>query len=206
MIDDGVVLTNSSGELLGSSHAYAISLKFALGELSTLGSFVGEYPRTELELAFTILADITGSLMFIRFTAQFTEMLVKLGGRNSESRGKVKVVLRYLRSRGIQKDLYYRVKRYLQYTFSDTSRQLDTSIMSHISESLKGELKCVTIGAHLQHFELFRQTSSKTLAKLAALCEELIFTVAEMIEAAGQTASGLSIVIQGYVKISDQES
>jgi hypothetical protein len=76
--------------------------------------------------------------------------------------------------------------------------------MSHISESLKGELKCVTIGAHLQHFDLFAHTSSKTLAKLAALCEELIFTVSEMIEAAGQTASGLSIVIQGYVKITDQ--
>ena len=94
---------------------------------------------------------------------------------------------------------YHRVKRYLQYTFSDTTQQLDTSIMNHISESLKAELKCVTIGAQLQHFELFAHTSSKTLAKLAALCEELIFTVSEMIEAAGQTASGLSIVIQGYV-------
>ena len=77
--------------------------------------------------------------------------------------------------------------------------------MNHISESLKAELKCVTIGAQLQHFELFAHTSSKTLAKLAALCEELIFTVSEMIEAAGQTASGLSIVIQGYVKITNSD-
>merc|ERR1719316_1653151 len=207
MIDDGVVLTNDSGELAGGDfHIYILAVKFALGQLSTLGSFVGEYPRSVTELCFTVGADITGSLMFIKFTAQFTEMLVKLGGRNSESRGKVKVVLRYLRSRGIQKELYHRVKRYLQYTFSDTSRQLDTSIMSHISESLKGELKCVTIGAHLQHFELFAHTSSKTLAKLAALCEELIFTVHEMIEAAGQTASGLSIVIQGHVKIADHNN
>ena len=73
-----------------------LAVKFAIGELTTLSSFVGEYPRSELELLFSVIADILGSLMFIRFTAQFTEMLVKLGGRNSECRGKVKVNVKCL--------------------------------------------------------------------------------------------------------------
>ena len=42
---------------------------------------------------------------------------------------------------------------------------------AQVSDSLRAELQCVTIGTQLRHFPLFQDTGTKALAKLSVLAE-----------------------------------
>ena len=162
---------------------YCFALKFSMGEITTLSSGVSEHAETNAELLFNSLTNILGAVLFIQFTGHATEMLVKVSSRRSIPRGKVKMVMRYLRKRKTPKHLCLRVKKYLQYVITELAdRQIDHTILDQVSMSLRAELLFVTIGTQLKHFPLFRNTSDRAMEKLSLLSEVMVQTAGDVIE------------------------
>ena len=157
-----------------------------------------------MELIFTSFTNIAGCSFLIWFTGYCTEALVTMSSKNSVPRSKVKCVIRYLIRRNVDRALCMRVKRYLQYVVSELpERQIDPSILDQVSMSLRAELLCVTIGTQLKVFPLFQRIEQRALEKLSLLSEVDVYTSEDIIESHGQLASGLFVIVQGSVQVSN---
>ena len=177
---------------------YCFALKFSIGEITTLASNVAEHAKTNGEILFNCLTNILGAILFIQFTGTFIDALVKISSKKTIPRGKVKMVMRYLRKRKTPKHLCLRVKKYLQYVITELSdRQIDHTILDQVSVSLKAELLSATVGQQLKHFPLFMSTSSRAVEKLSLLSEVVVQTSGDVLESDGQLATGLYVVVQG---------
>jgi hypothetical protein len=178
---------------------YRVSLAWAIGQLTTVGSVVE--PSTQTEVLVKALCDCIGAIVLIFFTARFTDLLVRIGAEKKASRSKVKEVLQYLRGRGIPLHLRVRVKRYLQHVVSAQSRQIDATMLEKVSASLRAELMCVMVGGQLRYFPLFSGTEEKVLAKLSTYCDVITCGQGDTIEYDGEQTLGLFMVSEGQVTI-----
>jgi CRP-like cAMP-binding protein len=185
---------------------YCFALKFSIGEITTLASSVSEHAQTNEELLFNCLTNVMGAMIFMQFCGVITDALVKISAKSAIPRGKIKMVMRYLRKRKTPKHLCMRVKKYLHYVISELSeRQIDHTILDQVSVSLKAELLSVTIGEQLKHFPVFQNTASRAMEKLSLLSEVLVQTSGDILESDGQLATGLYVIVQGEVFIKNEK-
>lgn len=113
---------------------------------------------------------------------------------------------RYCRENGIEKDLFNRVLRYLQYAYGVKSRRIrktDVELFKLLSEPLRYELQMQLYLPHLASHKLLDRLSKKDTSAMLRICHdalsELVFAREDIIFCAGEAAKHMLFVVDGQV-------
>jgi len=164
-------------------------------------------PHNILERVVAIFCLVFGLVLFSSFISSITASMTQLRNMSEDKSKQFWLLRRYLRQRGIDKQLTFRILRYVEYAIKEKTVQVSESkvwslsLLSHrLREELQYEVSFKCLMSH-PFFEKAREVSSMSTFQLAeqALSVEMLAT-ADTLFNPGTAATQMFIVAYGQLR------
>mmetsp|Transcript_114373 Transcript_114373/g.356159 ORF Transcript_114373/g.356159 Transcript_114373/m.356159 type:complete len:866 (+) Transcript_114373:229-2826(+) len=186
-------------------YRYFTSLHWSLTQFTPASMSV--QPQNVYERMFAICCLVFGLVLFSSFISSITASMTQLRHMSEDKSKQFWLLRRYLRQRGIDKKLTYRILRYVEYAVQEKTVQVSESkvwsisLLSHqLREELQYEVSFKCLMSH-PFFERAREVSSVSTFQLAeqALSVEMLASRDTLFNS-GTAATHMFIVAYGQMK------
>jgi hyperpolarization activated cyclic nucleotide-gated potassium channel 2 len=181
---------------------YTASLYWAFTTMSTVG-YGDIYPVNQVERGFAIASMIVACCSFAMIVGGLQQVLAKFGQERQEFDRMLLKTMRYLRSQKVNRELQYKVKRYLEHNYDNKSQtSMDPKLLANLSENLKSEVMVALLLPIMERFPLFKQSSRLFLVRMCTGCKTHRHAPGDVVADPGTVASSMYFVVTGrLVKI-----
>eukprot|EP00929_Paragymnodinium_shiwhaense_P095459 TRINITY_DN56607_c0_g1_i1.p1 TRINITY_DN56607_c0_g1~~TRINITY_DN56607_c0_g1_i1.p1 ORF type:complete len:923 (-),score=167.94 TRINITY_DN56607_c0_g1_i1:151-2919(-) len=186
----------------GLMYRYTTSLHWSLTQF-TPGSMAVQ-PQNAMERLFTIVVLMMGLILFSSFTANITASMTALRNVKDDSWKKLWLLRRFMRQRSIDKELSFRVLRYVDYATRanrDLVSESKVAVLSLLTEQLRLELRFAVHFVYIQTHPLFHYCSLTMPASLHTLTrsglEQVNVATDDVVFQAGSDADRMFIICAG---------
>jgi cyclic nucleotide gated channel alpha 3 len=176
---------------------YIASLYWAFTTMSTVG-YGDIYPVNETERVFAIASMVVACCCFAMVVGGLQQVLAKFGQERQEFDRMLLKTMRYLRSQRVNRELQYKVKRYLEHNFDNKSQtSMDPKLMENLSDNLKSEVMVALLLPIMEQFPLFKQSSRLFLVRMCTGTQTHRHAPGDVVADPGTVASSMYFVVTG---------
>jgi hyperpolarization activated cyclic nucleotide-gated potassium channel 2 len=184
----------------GLGEKYIAALYWAITTVSTVG-YGDIVPVTTGEKVYTcfIMALACGVFAFV--IASVSSQLSSYSKEAATYRHKTNRVMSYLKAKNVPVTLRVKVKRYLEYKWSQHKAHVNHQFMSHLSEPLRAQITMHIYGRVVVSYELFRRFDEAFIVSLTKQLQFEFYSPQDVIFEQGQVADKLFFVKSGTVDL-----
>lgn len=190
---------------------YSVSLHWSLTQFTPASMSV--QPQCVAERVFAISVLVFGLVLFSSIVGSITASMTQLRGMSEEKSKQFWLLRRYLRQRGIDAQLCFRVLRYIEYSLQsqkDLVSEQRIWVLSHLSSQLRDELNFEVSFSCMNNHPLFVRQScvaDDMMSRLSrtALSQQSL-APGDLLFSAGTQATHMHMMVTGvlhYVKAQD---
>lgn len=180
---------------------YVASFYFAITTGTTVG-YGDIHPNNTLERAITTFVLILSVGYIGQFLGRVSQMVSSLRSLEAQMSQAKRDALLFMKKRGVQKDLQFRVLRYIEHVYeTDAITALDSKIMELLSDSLQNQLALAITGSVLKQFPLFEACEENFLTVICQVCRTQRAGVGDTVVAEEQVAHEMFWVVRGEAAV-----
>lgn len=194
-------------------YKYTTSLHWSLTQFTPASMAV--QPTNTLERTFAIAVLVSGFVLFSSFVSSITASMTQLRSMQDKVSQQIWLLRRYLRQRGIQPELAFRILRYVEWKCGEQRDLVSESrvqVLGILSEQLRSELQySVSFSCLMGHplFEQISHASNVLIHRLAAnACSQKSLATKDVLISPGIEATHMYMVVSGelaYRKIDEAD-
>lgn len=176
---------------------YIASLYWAFTTMSTVG-YGDIFPVNEVERMFAIASMVVACCCFAMVVGGLQQVLAKFGQERQEFDRMLLKTMRYLRAQKVNRELQYKVKRYLEHNYDNKSQtSMDPKLLANLSDNLKSEVMVALLMPIMERFPLFKQSSRLFLVRMCTGCKTHRHAPGDVVADPGTVASSMYFVVTG---------
>jgi len=180
---------------------YVAAFYFAITTGTTVG-YGDIHPHNTLEQAITIFVLVLSVGYIGQFLARVSQMVSSLRSIETQIVQAKRDALLFMKKRSVQKELQFRVLRYIEHVYeTDAITALDSKIMGILSDSLQNQLALAVTGSVLKQFPLFEACEENILTGLCQVCRTQRAGVGDTVVAEEQVAHEMFFVVRGEAAV-----
>jgi len=168
------------------SDVYVACLYWAIATMATIG-YGDIHPTTYRERVVSVIIMIASSVIFGYILSSIGALLIEINAFNSESREKMRLLTKYMKEKGLSKEIQSKIRKYLEFYLDkeNTMKTEGDNILQLLSFNLKEEVikevNAKILGDTYMFSSNFRKKFlyiiSKDLIEKALTPDELIYSV-----------------------------
>jgi len=178
---------------------YSASFYFAIATGTTVG--YGDIHATNT------LERVVGSMLMLgavaymgHFLARMQQVVSSFQPYEAEMLKLKKDAMIFMKKRGVPKDLYNKILRYIEHIYEmESVTLLDQRLLEKLSESLQMELALAVTGSFLKKFPLFVDADEAFMTAICQVCQTRRAGTGDIVVQEGRSSEEMFLVVRGEV-------